>query len=85
MLFFKKQIEKICELTKKQKIKILLLNIPNEDKISLAKKSDICKIKEEISKEYSISFIDLKEYFYKNKISLFLTNDPVHPNADGIK
>jgi lysophospholipase L1-like esterase len=84
MLTVKQQISNICNLLNKNEVKSLIIHIPEENSLlSTGPKSEILKIKEEVSKKYNMPFIDFTEAFSRDKRKLFLLGDPIHPNRHG--
>jgi lysophospholipase L1-like esterase len=84
-LFFEDQILRICELLKANRIKGVMVYIPNEGLFSSSQKSSILQIKEQMSERYNIPLLNLSADFADSKKKLFLPDDPVHPNAEGNK
>ena len=85
-LIFKKSIENICQLLNHQKIRGLIIDIPNEKEIKYgngSEGSEILSIKKELSQTYNIPLIDFREYFSNRPIKLYLEGDSVHPNVEG--
>lgn len=82
-LVFEEQIKTICELMKKKKAEGLIIYSPTEDLLTSKKNHMIQDIKQKASKVYNIPLIDFTGDFSVSKDSLFLSDDPVHPNALG--
>ena len=82
-LFFGEQIKTICELLKTKSVKGLIIYLPTEDRLILRKTDTIRDIKQKASRAYSIPLIDFTGDFSGSKDPLFLSGNPVHPNAAG--
>lgn len=79
---FRQAIEQICEVAKANGVQPVLLELPTAYELN-AKPSAIARVKHEIHERLRVPLVDMTGDLQPEGNALYLSADPVHPNARG--